>query len=308
MSASLLIPSSEVLNFRDIDIAALEYFREYQNDNFCGDTAFSMFYAWKERFEYRYALLDNAIIVTGVGINREKGFCILSRDNGALCRAVDAVIAYCRESGIRPVFEYVKEDDTELYRECIIGNGYSAEITYDEKFSDYIYDINAFLSMTGSENKTKRGGYNYITAHYPNLRCESYSPEGFADCMAVFDKWCEVHKCENCFYGCEKKAFMRFMEICSMDRFRGAISYDGDRPLSFAVCEAINDNTMCYYFQKNAERIRGLTYWLNRQMALSHTEYDYIDLGEDMGLEGLKTDKSLLRPCKMIHKYIIAAV
>lgn len=296
------------LVFKDIDIRAENDFKEYRDENFCGDTAFSMFYAWKERFQYRYAVIDDAIIVTGVGINREIGFCILSRDNAALCRAVDAVIAYCRENDIKPIFEYVKEEDTELYRECLLKNRYLAEISFDENFSDYIYDINAFLSMSGSLNKTKRGGYNYLSAHYPDLRCESYSPERYADCLTVFEKWCGSHKCENCFYGCEKNAFMKYMEQYDPNRCTIALSYNGDIPLSFAVCERINCNTMCYYFQKNAERIRGLTYWLNRQMALSHTEYDYIDLGEDMGLEGLKTDKTLLRPCKLVHKYIIAAV
>ncbi len=306
MAVSLLSPSA--VDFNAFDSTAYEYFREYRNDNFCGDTTFSMFYAWGERFNYRYALLRDAIAVTGIGVDSRRGFCILSKSNEALCEAINAVIGYCRSNNIKPLFEYVDLSETEIYRDLIIENGYSAKITFDEKFSDYLYDTDAFLSMAGTSNKTKRGGYNYITAHYPELKCEKYTPDKYSDCMSIFDKWCDVHKCENCFYGCEKNAFRRFMEIYVPDRHRISVSYDGNKPLSFAVCEKINDNTMCYYFQKNAERIRGLTYWLNRQMAIEHKNVDFINLGEDIGVAGLKNDKTLLRPCKMIDKYTVTVV
>ena len=67
----------------------------------------------------------------------------------------------------------------------------------------------------------------------------------------------------------------------------------------------INADTVCYFFQKNRQRVRGLTYYLNREMALTDTDITYINLGEDMGLPGLREDKRSLHPCEQKKKYFI---
>ena len=75
--------------------------------------------------------------------------------------------------------------------------------------------------------------------------------------------------------------------------------------MSFAASEQVNPEMDCYYFQKNAMRIRGLTYWLNREMALERAHVKYINLGEDMGLPGLRMDKAGLHPCKHGAKFTV---
>ena len=60
-----------------------------------------------------------------------------------------------------------------------------------------------------------------------------------------------------------------------------------------------------YYFQKNASKIRGLMYWLNRQMLLDWPDIKYFNLGEDMGIKGIREDKSSLRPVELKKKYTV---
>lgn len=294
----------EDLIFKNIDLNSVNDFMSFQTANCCSDTAYGMLLSWSNRFEYKYCICDDVIIVTGSGIEREREFFIIKNSLSSVIKAVSLIIEYCKSNDMECIFNYISEGDIEEFRYAVERTGHKINFEYNDDYSDYIYKTHEFISMTGSKSKTKRGGYNYISGHYPELRYKEYSPELYSDCIAVFDKWCDSHDCSRCFYGCEKMAFRRFMEHYNKDIHMIGLAYDGDKPLSFALCQKINSNTMCYFFQKNSERIRGLTYWLNRQMALMHTDVEYINLGEDMGIAGLRTDKTQLRPCFLKRKYI----
>ena len=82
------------------------------------------------------------------------------------------------------------------------------------------------------------------------------------------------------------------MDIYDSKYHKIILSYNGDVPMSFIIYEQINRDTMCYYFQKNSVRQRGLTYWLNREAVLLHMAVKYINLEEDMGIPGIAADKS----------------
>lgn len=285
------------------DIALFEPFR--MSSSF-GDTAFSMLYAWAEEFDYRCRFYDDLIAVAGKGISGERGFLLIrSSKNISIDKAVNEIFELCRKAGITLVFEYVSENELDDYIHAAQKIGKNAEISFMEEYSDYIYKINDYISISGNKNKSKRGGYNFLINNYPNLKYVSYNKALYEDCIKIFNEWCIVHQCEKCYYGCERRAFERFMDIYIPNRHIIGLSYISVNPLSFAVCEKINKNTVCCYFQKNAQKIRGLTYWLSRQILLGFENIEYLNLGEDMGIEGLITDKTLLRPCRKLKKYTV---
>ncbi|MGN0630905.1 MAG: phosphatidylglycerol lysyltransferase domain-containing protein [Ruminococcus sp.] len=286
-----------------------EKFSHFQFANAFADTTFSLLYSWGEKFDYGYHLYDDVMAITGIDINGKRGFSLIrSKPEISIDTAFRRLCQYCSDIGIMPVFEYISENELNDYIHAVNGIGRKIEFSYQEKYSDYIYETTEFISMVGNRNKTKRGGYNFLERYYPDIKYISYKPQMYNDVMEIFNSWCSTHECEKCYYGCERKAFERFMEIYNDKFHKIGISYVGNRPLSFAVCEQINEYTMSYYFQKNAKRIRGLTYWLNRHMALEHENIKYINLGEDMGIQGLITDKKLLHPCKIVKKYTAVVI
>ncbi len=292
--------------YNNFERSDMELFRKFRYSNNFGDTSFSLLYAWGERFDYRFCLYDDVAAFTGTDVDGETGFALVKSSPGSsIDEAFSDICEYCFEKGISPTFEYIDEHELGDYISAAEKIGRKAEYFYMDKYSDYIYDTNEFISMSGKCNKNKRGGYNYFRKYYPDVRYVHYQNDMYDDCMKIFDKWCSSYDCDKCYYGCEKRAFERFMEIYDEEYHKIGMTYIGDKPLSFAVCEQINENTVSYYFQKNSERIRGLTYWLNRQMALEHEKIKFIDLGEDMGLEGLAADKKQLCPCTMLKKYTV---
>lgn len=307
MPASTL-KSDEIIKeaFSPLTVSDIALFEPFRLSSSFGDTAFSMIYAWAKKFDYRCRFWDGLIAVTGKSINGETGFFLIrSSKNISIDKAVNEIFELCREAEIIPVFEYVSENELDDYIHSARKIGKNAEISFMEEYSDYIYRTGDYISIKGNKNKSKRGGYNFLINNYPNLKCVRYNKALYEDCMKIFNEWCGVHQCGKCYYGCERIAFERFMDIYVPNRHVIGLSYIGEKPLSFAVCEKINKNTVCCYFQKNAEKIRGLTYWLSRQLLSEFENIEYLNLGEDMGIDGLLTDKTLLRPCAKLKKYTV---
>ncbi|MGN0666873.1 MAG: phosphatidylglycerol lysyltransferase domain-containing protein [Huintestinicola sp.] len=300
-----MIDTKEYLSeLKPMDKGSAADFEPYRYRNTFADTTFAMLYSWHEHFDYRYKDFGEVLAVTGVDNDGERVFMLLRKnDEAPVDEAVSEICRMCRESGGRAIFEYVASSELPLYRKAADACGMTVSFSYDDKYSDYIYETENFVSMKGSSFKNKRGGYNYLLRCCPEIRTVPYTDSLYGVCMGMFDTWCARHNCEDCFYGCEKKAFINFMDIYDPERHKIMLSYNGDTPLSFIVYEQINNDTMCYYFQKNTIRQRGLTYWLNREAALQHMDIKYINLEEDMGIPGIAEDKRSLRPCGKLEKY-----
>lgn len=302
----LLTADEKLKSFSLLGKESKEVFLPVQFANSFPDTTFSMLYAWNERFHYTYRPFGNSVAVLGEDTDGLQCCMLIGVRN--ITNLPDILLELYRYfySIKQPlVIKYISEDELPIYRDAAKKHNLKTTLYCDDKYSDYIYETEEFISMKGNRNKGKRGDYNYLLRCMPNIRCEYCTPDKYEELFEIFNIWCGQHDCEKCYYGCEKWAFRRFMEIYDSKRHTIAIAYGGRKPISFAVSEKINPHMVCYYFQKNAVRQRGLTYWLNREMALRHTDVPYINLGEDMGIEGLKTDKTNLHPCRKNRKYQI---
>lgn len=303
-----VLKGNEFINkaFSPLSASDMASFEPFRLSSSFGDTAFSMLYAWSGEFDYRCRFYGNLIAVMEIGINGERAFSLIRRSKDiSIDKAVNEIFELCCKADVIPCFEYISESELNDYIFAVEKIGQKPEISFVEECSDYIYRVNDYISISGNKNKSKRGGYNFLIQNYPDLKYLKYSRKLYGDCMEIFDKWCSVHKCENCFYGCEFRTFKRFMDVYDPKHHLIGLSYNGNAPLSFAVFEKINKNTVCCYFQKNSEKIRGLTYWLSRQMLSEFENIEYLNLGEDMGIAGIITDKSLLHPCQKLKKYTV---
>ena len=294
--------------FHPIDKDSAAVFQPFQGKSSIGDTTFTLFYAWQDRFHYAYRFIGDTLVVLEHGIN-DHLTCILLPSKGTdVAPIVSELFHLFQRSGLPLYLGYVREDDIPAYtqaalqlrRELIIHS------TFDD--SDYIYETEGFLSLTGGRNKGKRGDLNALLREFPDIHMVSHD-ETSCDlrqvCAGLFDRWCSARDCQSCFYGCEKRAFLRFWDIYDPGRHHIGVGYADGRPVSFAISEEVNPEMDCYYFQKNAVRARGLTYWLNREMALKRAHIKYINLGEDMGLPGLRMDKSGLHPTGFSAKFTV---
>ena len=293
--------------FKVPNISDAEQFRFFGNNIEFGDRSFSLIYAWQESFMYVYRVIENTIAVLEYGIDGKLSVILLYKENIDIFPAVFELYKIFSDFGLILKFEYVSEKNILAYELAAKKFNKKIKVFFNPNDSDYFYETSDFLILEGKSNKKKRGDINYLIRNYPGIEIVSHSKKNnlIEASVNIFNKWCSVHNCENCFYGCEKKAFLRFMNVFDERYNKLCISYYRGTPLSFALSEYIGNDTVCYYFQKNAEKIRGLTYWLNAKMAKEHRNIRYINLGEDMGIEGIKKDKESLRPSFLKPKYSV---
>ncbi len=296
------------MTFRRLTKEAEKDFQKFRWSNSFADKTFSMLYAWNEEFDYRYGKLGDSIGVFGTEKNGTITSMLINpeeKEAESLAKTIHLLKEETKADTEILTIKYAEKGELLYYQEAARILGSSIRIETDEAFSDYIYETEKFLEMQGGCNRKKRNDYNVLNRCFPNLRVVNYEKKRYDDLCLIFEKWCGRHSCRDCFYGCEKKSFFRFLEIYDKRNCKIMMAYDGETPLSFAASERINRDTVCYYYQKNAFSQRGLTYWLNRKMLLTEKNIRYVNLCEDMGISGLRMEKSNLHPCKKQEKYTI---
>ena len=294
--------------FHVVDKEAEKYFQPYNGEHIFGDTTFSLLYAWQKHFNYMYMQVEDCIVVREKGFDNRRTCILIKKKNAAPFSVVEKIAGLFDMLELELCFGYVREEDLEFYNQAAKRLGKKISAVSDDMDDDYIYRTEDYLSLDGNKNKTKRGSLNWFERNYPGVKIvywDGINEKIKNDSLLILDKWCSGHECSNCFYGCEKKAFERFCDIFDKSHHRLAVSYYQNNPLSFAASERIGENMEIYYFQKNASKIRGLMYWLNRQMLLDWPDIKYFNLGEDMGIKGIREDKSSLRPVELKKKYTV---
>lgn len=294
------------LVFREITKEDRKLFENFELKSKFADTTFTLLYAWKDRFRYELATYNDIVIVReSTRDGRHEYIIIGCTEKRELCAVIFKLCKHVETIQEKLILKYISKEQIEVYESVLERIGKEYSIDWADIYSDYIYETEQFINLSGTVNRQKRENNNWLSRNFPNIRYERYTEEKHADCVKIFNSWCEWHSCDKCYYGCEREAFFRVLDIYDPQKHIIGMAYIDDNPISFAVAEQINVNTVSYLFQKNAKRLRGLMYWLNREMAKEHAHIKYINLGEDMGIEGIRKDKSGLHPCDILEKYTI---
>ncbi|MDD6395491.1 MAG: phosphatidylglycerol lysyltransferase domain-containing protein [Firmicutes bacterium] len=279
-------------------------FEKYSKKTMFGDLSFTSCYIWEESMHYRVRITPHAIFILFTDIDGDVDIYVLSEENKPLPPdEITLLKNHFDKANVPLQFECVSESDLALFREY----PFEYEVSFDDNFSDYIYDNADFISLEGKRNRTKRHEYHRFTQRHPNaifIPCNLNDMTARCDCELIFDKWCAGHSCGDCLFGCERKAFSRLNDIYDPEKHIVGVVRENDIPISFGFGEFISDECVFFHIQKNHEPIDGLTYFLHRNMAeRMHPNVKYINWGEDMGLEGIRRNKSRYHPIELKRKY-----
>lgn len=268
------------------------------------DLTFSILWAWDETYNYCIREFDNVVFIIGIGIYDNIDCFFIKKKHGDIKENIKYIYDEFLSRGYNLGFENISEDKAELIKSSIMSPGITPEISYDRDFSDYIYKRDNFLNLSGNSNRGKRSKYNNFVRNHPDASYVKYTKDKYDDVLKVFNQWCSTHNCKSCIFGCEYNAFIRLLDIYKDNgKIQIGIIYEDDKPLSFAVTEFINSKEVSFYMQKNAQRISGLTYYLELKMLEDMPEAELINMGEDMGLDGLRMDKESYHPDFIRHKF-----
>lgn len=262
--------------------------------------AFGTLYLWSCAYGTRVCQHDGLILrCSGLPDNRTYQ---IPLGPGDLRSKVELVLADAKDYGCKFRLWGLTKQETEQLEQTMPG---MFRFQLDRDASDYIYDSQALIHLSGRKYHGKRNHLARFQRSY-NWSYEDITPQNYADCKAIAHEWCVQNG------GCGKEdgtdnencainmAFRSFEELALSG---GLLRVDG-KPVAFTVGEEINPEVYLLHFEKALNGYEGLYAAINHEYAAKNLEnYRYINREEDLGIEGLRKAKLSYNPAILLEKY-----
>jgi len=255
---------------------------------------FTNLYAWREAYGITVSILD--------------GILILRANKGAMPRffnpigSGDAKAAIERVSKeTRGVFIRVPETTASLFD----ADG-RFKVESDADNSDYVYGTRDLILLSGKKYDGKRNLIKKFksTYTYDYASLDGSSAKG---CLAFEEAWCSVKDCDSVEGLDNERRAIREM-IAHFSDFAligGAIKVNG-RMCAVAIAERLNPKTLVMHAMKADPNMAGLYQaMLHEFLSRQGQSFEYVNLEQDLGVEGLRRSKLSYHPITMVKKYTL---
>lgn len=220
-----------------------------------------------------------------------------------------------------------------LMREINDSNGFESYINYAheeflsffdnssyrivESYPDYIYKTSDLIKLAGRKYEKKRNEINYFKKNY-TVSFEKFLPKHIADALLMIDQWKreKVHESNLLNHGESHYGYTLIHEAeaakCAvifseeMGLNNGAVIIIDGRIEGITLGERITANTASVLIEKTNNDFHGMPQFIYQQFCAAHfSEVEYINAGEDWGIEGLRRAKMSYQPCFLAKKFLI---
>lgn len=241
-------------------------------------------------------------------------------DGGFLCRyqedGVTCYTLFCDhdEAKAKAVYEtlmaegalhlkYLSEKRLAQLKEWFPDKHFTVET--DETQSDYLYRREDFLKLEGRQNRHKREHVQaFLKDHAYTYR--NITAEDGAVCLAVTDAWCFRKDCRDCEYSCERDLIADLFARWEDFPCRGGLVEVEGKPMGFFIGEKLGDTVIGYHQKTATTELEGLSQIVYLEsIKNAFPDVAYVNLGPDIGIEGLRRLKRQFKPFELLHKYSV---
>jgi len=256
---------------------------------------FTNIYAWRKAYQFKVSLLDDLLILSSKSYGSRVFFNPIGKQNPAL--AIERILGHGGS------FVRVPEKTKALF-----DKNPRVTITADPDNSDYLYLASELIELAGGKFDGKRNLIKKFKSQYP-YQYVTFSPENVQESLAVIQNWCLIKGCDT-IEGLdnERSAIKEMVAYFSLFGISGAGIRVKDELCAFIFAEKLNGGTLVVHVLKADARMPGLyQVMLNEFLAREARAFTYVNLEQDLGLEGLRKAKRSYQPVAMIQKYRIAS-
>lgn len=256
---------------------------------------FTNLYSWRKVYDFEISRLDDFIILAsknGPGLPRFFDPIGKGDKKGAITK----ILQDCAATFVR-----IPEQTNALFT----GEpGFISEDDQDN--SDYLFRIEDLVRLAGRKYDGKR---NLIKKFKSLYKYEYFklSEANIKECLDFIETWCAVKDCDNIkSLNHEREAFFQILEnFSSFGLIGGAIRIEG-KICAVAIAERLNPDTLVMHILKAQSEYMGLYQTINQEFLASEAVgFEYLNMEQDLGLEGLRKAKLSYHPLKMIKKYTL---
>ena len=253
---------------------------------------FTNLYAWREAYGFRISRLSGFIVLSS-GSGDERRF---FRPIG---RGADLEVCVRSLAGERASFIRIPAGDRDLMRRA---SGFREEA--DRNNADYLYSVSELIELKGKKYDGKRNFIKKFRELYP-YEYITLDDRTNRECLDFQDLWCLTKGCER------EKSLVReeaaVKEMCANFSFfglcGGALRVDG-KICAIAVGQRLNPETMVMHVLKAMPGIKGAYQTMHNEFLFREARgFRFLNMEQDLGVEGLRKSKLSYQPVAMIEKY-----
>lgn len=257
---------------------------------------FTNLYAWRAAYGFQVSRLGDFLILSSGDGDSRKFFRPIGAGNPKepAARLAQEKIPFVR----------VPAGDALLMAEA---TGFRQE--EDRANADYLYSVRELSELKGKKFDGKR---NLIKKFKRLHRYEYVRLDGQTsrDCLDFQKIWCMLKDCEHEKSLLEEQEAVH--EMCNnfslFGLFGGAISVGG-RISAVAVGQRLNADTMVMHILKALPDMPGLYQTMHNEFLLNEgAGYAYVNMEQDLGIEGLRKAKLSYQPVRLVEKFTLAPV
>lgn len=245
-----------------------------------------------------YIQNDSLFIISDKGEHKYFYQPICSPDN--VKKNIEIIIDYCNELSIPPVIEECSNDFIEEARK----SGFEFQRTERRDQWEYVYSVDAMISLKGKELHRKKNRFNKFVREHPDYTLEELKPVGVEEILDFHRYWCRLKNCsEDSSLKSERIAIEKLLGSMSHLPVSGVIILDKGRVKGFSIGTRLRDGIFVIMVEK-AELLpeyEGIYACLNTETArYISTGYNFINRQQDMGIAGLRKTKLSWKPEKLL--------
>ena len=228
----------------------------------------------------------------------------------ALRQAVQNVLDDAHEHGARVKFETLTASAKDIVMNMFPEK---FEAVYERDFSEYIYRVDNLTKLPGVKFKAKRNCIHQFMRDYEGrYKILKISPEHIEQVREFQARWLKAKILGEDDYIHEHQLEQENegIQVCLDDFFElglsGIVMFIDGVVSGFAYGAQLSDNMFDTIAEKGDRNIRDI-YLMVKQglLTLCCADYEYMNYEEDIGVEGLRKMKTMLKPEYMLDKFIV---
>lgn len=176
---------------------------------------------------------------------------------------------------------------------------------------DYIYKIKDLAEMKGKAYDGKRNHIKKFIKHFPDYKFVPFSEEFNHKALDLFEKWFEIRKDSRFFpklaHTAQKNALTIALNNFSKLNLAGGATFGGNKLRCFIIGSRLTHDCLSAHFQYCDPEADGASQFTLKEACGSiYSDYELIDLEQDLGIPGLRQAKLSYHPFKVEKKFEVS--
>lgn len=252
---------------------------------------FEAFYLWRDVYNITFAEIGGALVFKLEDEGEDVFF--FPFGDYDLGRVVGALKEYCLGKSRPLKFVKVPADKVSELEGLYPG---SVQIEPERDNFEYIYTADTFRYYKGAALQSKRNFVNYARKNY-DWSYEPVSSGNLDQCRAFAERF----EGDDSFNSDNAVLFSAIEDFGDLSLRGGLLRVDRDVEALFMVSPLEDRQTAAGLFLRGNHDMKGVIPTLYQQFFLDNPQFGFVNLAEDLGLEGLRKNKLSYMPSEIME-------